>query len=478
MSNSASRTVLYRHPSSRFRDIHRCELAVKVIGAVSILACPFWLWALFFISRQSYSSTSSLICIPMLAVIGGAAIFHLTQTDPYLRRLMMTGLLAHMAASSLFLWLGMVIYGGTVDAFHYWTVGLGIADQFQFFGWSVFQPPYWSTNLIDNLCGAAALLMGDALPTLFIAFSFVSLAGGYLYYRAFTAAFPEGDRWLFGLLAVLSPSILFWSSSIGKDSLIQYFIALTCFGFAKVTRHQSIRGILLSAVGLTGALLIRAHVAAILAIAMTFPYVAGRSRASSPGKATRIMLVPILLGGTYFLVTQARHFLYSTTNSKETVSVFQEANIVTRNSQIGGSAFNKGTSLTVRIAESPFLMFRPFPWEIHNWLAFASAFESIGLIFLCVARRREIWSALQHWRDPYVGFLVMYALVFSITFGASISNFGILARQRIMMMPLVFMLICVQSRLSKGGLSKRSKEGAGIAILREFSKSSQMPTRV
>ena len=77
--------------------------------------------------------------------------------------------------------------------------------------------------LINNICGLAALLIGDALPTLFIAFSLVSLAGGYLYYRAFMIAFPDGDRLLFGLLVILSPSLLFWSSFIGKDSLIQYF---------------------------------------------------------------------------------------------------------------------------------------------------------------------------------------------------------------------------------------------------------------
>lgn len=444
-------------------NVARCVLAMKLVALASIVTSPFWLGALFFTSPSDYSYTSSLICVPLLAVAGAAAVAHFTQNDSYLRWLMMTGLVAHMAASSLFLWLGLVIYGGTVDAFHYWTVGLGIADQFQFYGWSVFQAPYWSTNLIDNICGIAALLIGDALPTLFITFALLSLAGKYLFYRAFTVAFPEGDRWLFGLLVVLSPSLLYWASFVGKDSPIQYFIALTSLGFAKLIHRPSHRSILLCVVGLAGTLLIRPHIAAMLAIAMTFPYAVGRSRAGSGNKAARILLIPVLAIGTYFLVSQSRTFVYSTINSDNSASASQEAETVTRNSQIGGSAFNKGVSLPVRIAEFPLLMFRPFLWEAHNAMSLISAIEALGWMLLCWVRRREIGSTLRHWRDPYVGFLLMYSVVFSITFSASVSNFGTLARQRIMMTPFVLMLVCARQKLPLRSVSQRSGANAGLA---------------
>jgi hypothetical protein len=65
---------------------------------------------------------------------------------------------------------------------------------------------------------------------------------------------------------------------------------------------------------------------------------------------------------------------------------------------------------------------------------------------LCWLRRREIWSTLRHWRDPFVGFLLMYSVVFLITFGGAISNFGILLRQRIMVTPIALMLICATSK--------------------------------
>ncbi|MGC1298136.1 MAG: hypothetical protein WA869_24165 [Alloacidobacterium sp.] len=428
------------------RNFARYSLIVKLVTAASIVTCPLWLGALFLTSPQDYSYASSLIFVPLLAIVGAVMVAHLSQRDPYLRRLLMAGLVAHMAASGVFLWVGFFVYGAAVDAFHYWTVGLQIAEEFQIIGWHAFHGPYWSTNLINSICGIATLLIGDALPTLFVAFALVSLAGGYVFYRTFTIAFPDGDRWLFGLLVVLLPSLLFWSSFVGKDALIQYSIALTCFGFARLTLRPGPTSVLLCAAGLAGALLIRAHVAAMLAIAMTFPYAVGRSRAGGASKGARILLIPVLLGGTYFLISQAQSFLYADTNSDNSSSVFQEANTVTKNSQIGGSSFNEGTSLPVRIAESPFLMFRPFPWEIHNVMAIASAAESVGFMILCWGRRREIWLTLRHWRDPYVGFLLMYSGLFLITFGGAISNFGILMRQRIMVTPVVLMLVCARQK--------------------------------
>ncbi len=426
------------------RNVTRYLQIIKLVMAVSMITSPFWLAILLFTNRQEYSFTWSFVFVPLLGIVAGLAITHFTQGDSYLRRLLMVGLLAHIAASSLFLWVGMVVYGGIADAFHYWTVGLQLAERFQIVGWSAFQPPYWSTNLINNLCGIVALLIGDSLPTAFIAFALVSLAGAYLFYRAFTIAFPNGDRWLFGLLVMLLPSLLFWSSFAGKDALIQYFIALTSLGFARLTQRPAARSALICAIGLLGTLLVRAHVASMLAIAMTFPYVVGKSAGRGTSKAARIVLIPVLAGCTYLLINQAGNLL--DLDKETTTSVLQEADAITRTSQVGGSAFNEGTSLPIRIAASPFLMFRPFPWEINNAMGLAPAAESAGLLLLCWSRRRQIWSTLHNWRDPFTAFLLMYSAVFLITFSASISNFGILLRQRIMLTPLFLMLLCARRK--------------------------------
>jgi hypothetical protein len=457
------------------RSVVQYSRVIRLVAFASIATSPLWLVALFFTSPQDYSYASSLICVPLLAVVCAVVIAHFTQGDPYLRRLSMASLVAHMAASSFFLWVGIAVYGGVADTFHYWTVGVGIAKTFPIVGWSVFQPPYWSTNLIFNLCGLAALLIGDALPALFIASSFISLAGGYLFYRAFVIAFPDGDRWLFGLLVMFMPSILFWSSFIGKDAPIQFFIGLTCFGFARLTQRPGPRSVLFCTLGLGGALLIRAHVAAMLALAMTFAYVAGKPKTGSGNKAAKLILIPILLAGSYFLVSQAKNLVDSQSDNANSSNVVQEANTLTKFSQTGGSSFNEGVSLPVRIAESPFLIFRPFPWEMHSSMAVASAVESLGLLFLCWRRRREIWSTLRQWRNPYTSFIVMYALIFLVTFGGAISNLGTLLRQRIMMTPVVLMLICAKQISLVRKTSQQSREDAWLTSYAARLRSDRVP---
>lgn len=462
-----------RYP--KLGSIVRYALVIKVLAVLEILTCPFWLGILFFSSPKDYSYTSSLICVPLLAIVCAAAVGHVTQNDPYLRRLLLTGLVAHMAAASIFLWISFYIFGGAADAFHYWTVGLQLADDFGVQGWSAFHAPYWSTNLINNICGVSSLLIGDGLPTLFIGFALLSLWGGYFFYRAFTTAFPDGDRWLYGLLAVLTPSLVFWSSFVGKDSLIQLFIGLTCFGFAKLTRRPSPGAVFLCGGGLAGALLVRAHVAAMLGIGMTSSYVIGKPRGRGDLVA-KIVLIPVLAGGTYFLISQADSFLRI--KGEGVGSAFAEADTVTKNSQFGGSSFNEGTPLSIRIAESPFLMFRPFPWELQNAMAYAASFEALGWLLLCWIRRREIWSALRHWRDPYVGFLLMYSAVFSVAFGGAISNFGILLRQRIMMVPLALMLLCAKPKLPVRGAARRVHKKQSVVLSALTQRSDHIPTGV
>ena len=440
---------------AEMRAVGRYTLILELVTISCILTCPFWLGALFFTSPRDYSYTSSLICVPLLAAMGAVTVAHLTQRDPYLRRLLGASLVAHMAVSSLFLWMGFYIYGASVDAFHYWTVGGQLTRDFSLIGWSAFHSPWWSTNLINNICGMMMLLIGDGLPTLFISFALLGLWGGYLFYRAFTTAFPEGDRWLFGLLMFLSPSVLFWSSSLGKDALAQLFVGLTCYGFVRLNRQAGPRAVLLCALGLGGVLLVRAHVAAMLALAMTFPYVVGRPAGKQVNPAVRLLIIPVLIAGTYFLVTKAEGFLG--VDSQSSTSSVEKLNNLAKNNQIGGGAFNEESSLTVRMAESPVLIFRPFPWEAHSVMAAVASLEATGWLLLCVLRRKPIWLALKEWRDPNVGFILVYSAIFSLAFAAAGGNFGIVVRQRIMMVPVALMLTCIHRKSTVARQSVRSR---------------------
>ena len=373
-----------------------------------LLSSPIWLWALFFSIPQDVD-VPSLIFVPLIVVACMAAFIPLWRGNPYLRQLLRAGILARLAAASLYLWVGVFVYG-SVDAFHYWSVGMQRADDFSVVGWGAFQPPFWSTNLINNICGFIIVMIGNALPGLCVLFALAALWGGYFFYRAFCIAFPTGDTSLYGILVFLLPSSLFWSSTIGKDALAQLFIGLTAFGFAKVCRKVEPRSLLTCAIGIAGALVVRPHIAAMLAVAVTLPFALGKARGGWRNMAAKIVLVPLLISVSLLVVSQAGEFVGL--EAADSQSSIETANRLTKNTQIGGSAFNSGQSLPVRLAESPLLMFRPFPWEVSGGMAAVACIEALGLLWFAWKRRRGLMAALRNWREPFVAFILMYSLVF------------------------------------------------------------------
>lgn len=412
----------------------------RLMAFLGILCQPFSLWALFWTSPSDYPFLSSLLFVPLLTCGCVVLLSSVGRRDRFLRLLLGGGIALRLAAAGAYVWAGYYIF--QADAFHYWTMGVARAGQFSAVGWAAFPPPYTSSNLVNNLCAIITLVTGNALPTLFAIFAFAALWGAYFFYRAFCIAFPNGNRGLYGLLVFLLPSSIFWSSAIGKDAMEQLFIGIAAYGFAKVATKLDGRSIFILAIGVAGAAAFRPHIGAMLAISMLLPFVFSTMKGGWMTMSARILLLPVLAGSTYFMARQAQSFVSEGPNDlASTTGVLEREHTITAE---GGSTFNQGTSLPTRIIESPFLLFRPFPWEVHNLMAAVSSVEGMGLAFLVFRKRREFWPVVRAWRQPYIGFILGYTFVFAIIFSAAISNFGIIARERMMLFPVVLMLFCAR----------------------------------
>jgi len=414
----------------------------RLAAFLSILAAPFSLWGLFWTSPSDYPFLSSMIYVPLIACVCVVLFSRVWKRDKFVKLLFGAGMGLRVAAAGAYVWLGFVVYTAAVDAFHYWTMGLVLASQYSSVGWSVFHGPWTSTNLICNICGLLTLVIGNAMPTMFILFSFAALWGAYFFYRAFCIAFPEGDRGLYGVLLVLLPSMVYWSSAVGKDALEQLFIGLCAYGFAKTIRQISASSITFCIVGVAGAAFVRPHVGAMLATSMLVPFTVGRARTGLLSTALKVVLLPALAAGTFYMVSQAQSFVgVEGTDFKSSVTRLKTES---QDSAQGGSTFNGGESLPRRLLQGPFLVFRPFPWEAHNAIAAAAALEGLGLLLLVWRRRREIKAVVRQWREAYVLFILIFTLEFSAIFSAGTSNFGILVRERIMLVPIFLMLLCAK----------------------------------
>jgi hypothetical protein len=419
----------------------------KLAAFVGILCAPFALWGLFWTSPRDYPFLSSMLFVPL--VIYGCVTLssRVWRRDRFIKLLFGAGIAVRLAATGAYVWLGFFVYNVAVDAFHYWTIGLTLANEFSGIGWAAFQPPWSSTNLICNICGIITLATGNAMPTLFVIFALAALWGGYFFYRAFCIAFPEGNRGLYGVLVVLTPSIVYWSSAIGKDALAQLFIGISAYGFARAVRRMSARAIMICAIGIAGATASRPHVGAMLAIGMLLPFTLGRTRGGWVTVSAKVVLVPILVASTYLTVRQAQSFVgVESTDFRSSVDRLREQS---QSTQTGGSTYNEGESLPRRVIQGPFLAFRPFLWEAHSAMAGVAALEGLALLVFAWCKRMDFWALVRRWRDPYVLFILVYSLEFAVIFAAATSNFGILVRQRIMMVPVFLMLFCAKLPASR-----------------------------
>jgi hypothetical protein len=89
------------------------------------------------------------------------------------------------------------------------------------------------------------------------------------------------------------------------------------------------------------------------------------------------------------------------------------------------------------------VLFRPLPHEAHNAQAVLTSFEGLFLLGLfAVSWRRLRKLPRDTLRTPYLAFASVYSLLFMLAF-SSFGNFGILARQRAQLFPLVLVVLAL-----------------------------------
>lgn len=440
----------------------RSTVLLQLLGFILVVTSPFWLLALYYGDPYS-ETTNEFAVLPMLTCIALTATFRVSKKDRLLGHLMFVGLLLKLAACAASLYIALRVYQGSADAAHYITAGRHIAGRYESLGTLQFYEPYWSTNFVRNLTGLICIILGPSMVNATVIYALLGFWGQYLAFRAFRTAYPHGDERLAGMLLFLLPSIVFWPAAIGKDSLALLFIGMTIYGYARLDRSGKGRGLFLAVLGLGGILLVRPHVAAMLAAAFVVPYVFARGKPGLKTAAFRFASVVVLLVTAAYLIRGAQQFV-GASEIADTTSALEMAQ---RKSNFGSSAFGTASPLA-RVLAAPVLFFRPFPWEIHNLQAAIAGGESLLLLLIVWHHRASLLNACRRLRQSAFTFFVLIFLVeFCAIFSAAISNFGLLARQRVMGVPFLLILIsAMPAQVRAWGLLRMGTEGDTVALPR------------
>jgi len=392
-------------------------------------------------------SGAALIVGPLLILVSVPIVMKSVgkDGDPRLVAIVLLALMMKVVWTLIRYYVTFEIYGGG-DAGTYHREAIEIASRFREGNFDPGLPSLTGTPFISLITGVLYTVIGPTRLGGFLFFSWLGFWGLFGFYRAFVIAVPEGNVRAYAVLLFFFPSLLYWPSSIGKEAWMLFSLGLASYGVARALSGRSWRGVGVAALGLWFASLVRPHVAGMLGLGLVAGFLLlplrREHRYLAPvGKIMGFATVAVL---ALVLVNKTGEFL-GRANVVSPGGLVSELEQVSKISNYGGSQFEPiivRTPLDVPPAIVT-VLFRPFVTEANNAQALAAAVESAFLLVFSLLRIRWILAAVRSVRrQAYVAFAIVYTGLFVIAF-ASFPNFGLLARERVQLLPLYFVLLSI-----------------------------------
>jgi hypothetical protein len=398
--------------------------------------------------RASYDAWVSLIIGPILFIVSLPIVARQARREGDTGLLWVLGFAValKLTAALVRYYVAFDVYGGIADAAGYDGWGVRISTAFRSGHFVSGLDSLSGTNFIRFLNGIVYTVIGPSRLGGFLVFSWFGFLGLFLFYRAFVMSVHAGRRLTYARLVFFLPSLLFWPSSIGKESFMTLALGVAAFGGACILTERPWRGVLYAGLGLWLAQVVRPHVAGLMALAIAGAFIlrpaAVKHRELAPiAKGFAVAMLAVL---ALVLVIRTDQFLRDS-NVDTTGGLGGTLQAITQRSSTGGSTFRPSvldSPLRAPLAVGT-VLFRPILTEAHNAQALAAALEGTFLLILSVIRWRWIVYAVRSMRTiPYVAFAFFYSAGFIIAF-SSVANFGILVRQRVQLLPLYLVLLSI-----------------------------------
>ena len=373
------------------------------------------------------------VCVVGMVVV---SVMVPTAWSPQVRQLVLIGAALRLLGAMLRYEVIVRAYGGAGDALHYYAYGEAFAgfvhggDIAAARSMIADQPQIWGTQFLQTVTALVVTIVGPTIRGTSAVFALLGYGGVVLIARAAAAGFAGGRIKPLVTFLFLWPSLWFWPSSIGKESLILLGIGLVVSGVTGARVRWS-----RFAVGVVLAFLVRPHVAALLVVGLAGAEVLGQRGALTAARLGRLAAVVAIAA----LVAN---------NAAEQLGVGAaggtEAFMETRgsNTETGGSRIERPSGVLAVPTAFVNVLVRPFPWEARNAMSLLSAFEMTSLWVFAWRRRRSLAVALRDWRrHRLLRTSLVFIVVLTLAYGLNYGNLGIIARQRVVIFPFLFIVL-------------------------------------
>jgi hypothetical protein len=296
-----------------------------------------------------------------------------------------------------------------------------------------------STSVVT---GVVFALVGTNVVAAFLVFSWLAWLGTAFFYRAFTVTFPGGDHRRYAYMLFFLPSLIFWTSDVGKEAIMVLSVGVAALGAARVLAFRR-KGYPLVAVGTAIGAWVRPNELLLLFAGFALAMIVRPKdpRRLLPG-ARRIVGLAALIGVLILSAGLTFKYLHGTGQA------FSLQQISKNNSNCGtGCASSNLLPYSGSIAAYPrdvyYVIFDPLPFNAHGSGQRLESTENLIIVVLILTSLRQLRMSFRvALNRPYVLVAGVYSVAFCYTF-AALGNLGLINRERTILFPLFLVLLCI-----------------------------------
>ncbi|UOR03937.1 hypothetical protein MUN82_13385 [Hymenobacter aerilatus] len=381
--------------------------------------------------------------------------------------------------------------GGDTFNYHYHTkiIHQAFSDSFPL-GWKIIMANgerlpeisrytagmfWWQPNntemFVVKIASIISLFCFNTYSIISLVFAAISFCGIWAMYITFVNLYPLAYKKI-AIAVFFLPSVFFWGSGLGKDSLCIGALGWCFYGFYHVfiARKNIVQAGILGALG--AYILISAKVYILLSFmppALFWVFNENSSRIKSD--LLRLSLKPL------FIIAGAAIAFFGATNltagdERFDVEKIGERSRITQTYLTeyvaSGSVYHIGKldgSLASIVAVAPqaviVSLFRPFLFEARNPVMLLSAMEATLFLWLTITlfyRTGLFKGLLLIARTPVLLFSFLFTIIFAIGVGVNSGNFGTLVRYKIPLMPFYLSALYIMQSMAQS--RRRSKVSA------------------
>lgn len=237
---------------------------------------------------------------------------------------------------------------------------------------------------------------------------------------------------LLASVIVFLPSVSFWSSAVGKDSISFMSVCLALWAALNFKKR-----IILFIFAVLVMLLVRPHIAAVMVAAYALAFIFDK-RVSI---IQRLFIGSVAIVASGIVVPLAMQYagLGDAQNAADIEAYIEQRQGY--NLEGGSSVDISSMSLPMQLFT---YLFRPLPFEASSIFALAVSIDNMILLFLFLLGAVAIFKKTKPLVESNRAFLWIYAIMVLLILATTTANLGIAMRQKWMFAPiLIFLLISV-----------------------------------